>query len=599
MENHEIQRVLDDLDVQLAGGKIDLATYQALTQKWSARLAGSAPAPPPTPVAAPVASAASAVAVRIACPNCGAPPGDDFTPAGGFYRCPFCATQFSIEVAQQETEKLKQELQGWLSQMMSGVSPSAGGTVDAVSRAHIFREKLYPTLELEFNRAVELLDGFREWPLFMVQASSAFPEYSADNSPLRTARQRLAPIRNLTGKLSAPVVREFVMDKSDERRLAQMQLQASELIHTANLVEQSAKFNSSGYSAARENAEALKELYADACASSEIPSEKQFLQACMTRLEAAQIGMDVMARIYSSSGQFMGVNYGEQLQAAAHRYDEALEIADRSGHSPIETVPWRQGVEREQSLVALETALLTAYDRIAANRDTSFFDFQAALGEFVRQSGAPVATPTALSTLAEGLATIVEARRGARPLARYADWSWRDGTVEANRKKALFGAGESVETVEHYWQPFWIAAVNFSQSEGAIFKSGVAKQALLAVDATYASSHTCSLIDEGSPVRARLESATRSASVETSLSLPALVSQSAAQRALESFAKSSPAMRNARVSMLKVVWLPVAEVIYASREGKRAQAFTIVPAFQAGTQQLRRSTANFMARCSR
>src|ERR1051326_1939298 len=121
MESHEIQRILDDLDVQLAGGKIDLATYQALTQKWSARLGGTvqtAAAPAPAAVAA----------VRIACPNCGAPPGDDLTPGSGFYRCPYCATQFSIEIAQQETERLKQELQGWLSSMVSGVAASSGGT---------------------------------------------------------------------------------------------------------------------------------------------------------------------------------------------------------------------------------------------------------------------------------------------------------------------------------------------------------------------------------------------------------------------------------------------------------------------------------------
>jgi hypothetical protein len=599
MENHEIQRILDDLDVQLAGGKIDLATYQALTQKWSARLAGTASAPPPPPPPMAAAAPATAVAVRIACPNCGAPPGDDMARGSNFYRCPYCATQFSIEVAQQETEKLKQELQGWLSSMVSGVSMAGGGMVDAVSRAHIFREKLYPSLQLEFNRAVELVDGFREWPLFSVQAGSAFAEYAAESSPLRSARQRLSPIRNLTGKLSAPVVREFVMEKADEKKLARMQLQASELIHTANLVEQSAKFSSSGYSAARENAEALKELYAGACETTEAPAEKQFLQACMVRLDAAQIGMDVMSRIYSSSGRFMGSSYGEELKAASRRYDEALNIADRSGFSPIDTVPWRQGVEKEQALVVLQASLLASYDRIAANRDTSFFDFQTALADFVRQSGAPVSNPADLSTLAEGLATIVEARRGTRALPRYADWSWRDGIVEANRKKAMFGGGETVEAVDHYWQPFWIATVHFSQSEGAIFKSGVARQALLAVDATNANSHTCSLIDESNPARARLEASTRSASVETSLTLPELVSERTAQRALESFAKSSPAMRNARVTMLKVVYLPVAEVIYASREGKRAQAFTIVSAFQGNTQQLRRSTANFMAICSR
>src|SRR5437016_6051364 len=158
MDNLEIQRVLDDLDVQLASGKIDLPTYHALTNKWSTRMsAGSVPVAPSGAAVAPAMAA-----IKIACPNCGAPPAEDFSPDCPAYSCPYCNFQFTIERAREETEKLKRELQTWLSQMVSGVA--AGSSVDASSRAFIFKEKLYPSLQLELNRSVEWLEGFREHP---------------------------------------------------------------------------------------------------------------------------------------------------------------------------------------------------------------------------------------------------------------------------------------------------------------------------------------------------------------------------------------------------------------------------------------------------
>jgi hypothetical protein len=38
MDSQAVQNILDNLDVQLASGAIDLPTYQQLTAKWQSRL---------------------------------------------------------------------------------------------------------------------------------------------------------------------------------------------------------------------------------------------------------------------------------------------------------------------------------------------------------------------------------------------------------------------------------------------------------------------------------------------------------------------------------------------------------------------------------
>lgn len=591
MDNHEIQRILDDLDVQLAGGKIDIATYQTLTAKWSARIVSGAGGG--TAVAAAPAPAPALAIMKIACPNCGAPPAEEYSPGRSSFTCPFCSFQFTIERAEQETEKLKKELQGWLSQLVSGTS--AGSAVDASSRAFIFKEKLFPSLELEFNRSMEWLEGFREYPLFTLEPASLFREYSTEASPLRADREQLAPIRDLTAKLSAPAVSEFVVVPDDKQKMTRMQVQASELIYTANLLQQSAKFSSEGYAAARENLGALKQLYNEACDATPDEAEKRFIQACLVRLECAESATDVMARLYSSSGEFIGSTFAEELSAAVRGYQEALDLADRSGYSPMETVPWRHGVEKEIALLGLMSSLLSCYDRAAANRNSSFFDFQRAVLTFVQQSRVPVTCPRDLSAVAEGLTSVLEAKRGSRGLSRYPDWSWLDSAVETSRgKKTLFvGVNEEVQGVEQFWQPFWLATLNFSQSEGAVFKSGTSKQALLLVDATVVNQSHVSFLEESNPLNGKVDSASRLEPVDGRLSLPALLAEDVAQKALDAYARSNPALRNAKVTMKKVVYLPVGIATYGSKQGQRSQGFCVVEQFNRDTEVLRQSTTNF------
>jgi hypothetical protein len=313
-------------------------------------------------------------------------------------------------------------------------------------------------------------------------------------------------------------------------------------------------------------------------------------------LEAAATVVDTLKRVYSSSGEFMGSNFAGELGGAVKLYEEALQLADQSAYSPMETIPWRHGVEKELALVGLKCTLLTSYDKAAANRNVNYFEFQKALMEFTRQSQAPVTGPDSLGSIIEGLMSTLEANRGARGLARVADWSWLNPMMEANRrKKVLFvGVNEEIESNEQYWQPFWLATLSFSQSEGAIFKSGASKQAFLLIDATSGQQAFASFIDETSPLNGQLSAALSFESVDGRVALPPILTRAAAQKALEGYAKTIPALQNPKINVKKIVYVPVAIVTYSSKEGPRNQTFAATSVYNPDTQRLRQSTAAFL-----
>ena len=263
----------------------------------------------------------------------------------------------------------------------------------------------------------------------------------------------------------------------------------------------------------------------------------------------------------------------------------------------MELVPWQHGVDKELALIALQSALLSCYDRAVANRSGSFTAFQNSVTDFARQSRIPLAGPQDLAFLADALACCIEAKRGSRLLARYADWSWVNPAVESHRRKSMMkfmGTNEVVDSIDQYWHPFWLATVTYSQSEGAIFKSGSAKQALALLDATTASPVIASVLEEGSSLHSQLESAGRSEWSDSRISIPAVVSEDTAQRALENFARANPAYRNSRIVMRNLVYLPACETTYHSKEGRRQTVLSFLDRINTETAMLRQNTKKLL-----
>jgi hypothetical protein len=149
MNQTGIQEVLDGLDRRLALGDIDLGTYQSLKAKFSAQASADISS---TPIAAAIA-ALPVEAVAIKCPGCLAPLPVLPESAAGNITCEFCQGSFSIQTATDEMERLRGDVRKWISETV-GRSGSSGG--DETSRAFIFRNNIWPPIQLNANRTLEL-----------------------------------------------------------------------------------------------------------------------------------------------------------------------------------------------------------------------------------------------------------------------------------------------------------------------------------------------------------------------------------------------------------------------------------------------------------
>ncbi len=180
-----------------------------------------------------------------------------------------------------------------------------------------------------------------------------------------------------------------------------------------------------------------------------------------------------------------------------------------------------------------------------------------------------------------------------------ADWSWLEPAVEQQRRKSpvrFLGVNEQVERTEAYWHPFWLSDLSYSQSEGTVFKSGTSKRGFLLLDATSTQQGLASAVEEGSTLFAQLESAARRELVEGRLTLPALVSEAAAQQVLDAYARANPSFGNPQVKIRRLVYLPAAQVVYPSKQGARTLAVSLASAFNGETGSLRQATASFSKR---
>ena len=325
------------------------------------------------------------------------------------------------------------------------------------------------------------------------------------------------------------------------------------------------------------------------------PQEQAFLRAALARIEAAETSLTVLRDI-EGGGDLPGGSLAERLQQAVEKYREAIAMAEQSGHSPLETVPWQRGAQRELGLVQLQAGLLRAYEEAAGAGVTSYGKFQADVLEFVRTAELPMSEPAELEGTVLQLGEIVAAARGDGGLPRVRDWSWVDAAVEERRRKAKFGfmgVNEEVASVVRCWRPFWAASVSYSQATGVVLKTGAAMQTFLLLDALDRQQARISRAPLDAGLGPQIQSALARPAADGLLTLPALVDRARALRMLEASVRGNPQFPNGRVKLEGVLWLPAIVAHYQSKEGARAEEVIPVESFRTDVQPIRGATVRF------
>lgn len=588
MDAAEIQRLLDSFDMQLAEGRIDLATYQELSGRWRARLgeAPAAAAPPPPPPVIPIEQ--DVEAVKVSCPNCGGSLEDSTPGSDGMHECLFCGHSYRVQSAK---AKLQEELQQWLGQYVSEQARST--VVDSASRSVIFQDKLLPSLERDFDRLFENVDGYREHPLIELPLASRFgPAFSG--GLLSTRRDLLAPVKSLSTRLQSPALRDFAVKDEGKRRLERMERRITEILHVANALEQTQRPYAEGANGALRSLGAIRTSYIESFDEAG-PEEQAFLRAVLARIEAAETSLTVLRDI-EAGGDLPGESLATRLDQAVERYREAIGMAEASGHSPLETVPWQRGAQRELGLVQLHAGLLRAYEEAAGAGVSSYPKFQSDVLGFVQAADLPLSEPAELEVTVLQLGEIVSAARGDSGLPRVRDWNWVDAAVEDRRRKAKFGfmgVNEEVASVVRCWRPFWAASVSYSQASGVVLRSGAAAQAFLLLDALDRRQAQISRVPLDAGWGPQIQSALGRPAADSLLTLPALVDRQRAQRMLEASVRGNPQFPNGRVKVEGVLWLPSVVAHYQSKEGARAEEVIPIESYRADIQSIRGATARF------
>lgn len=564
MEREAIQDLLDSLDLQLASGRIDLETYQTLTRKWRDRLTQSAGPAEPAPTAA--------AAVAVVCPECSAPLEDTTVAPGTVVRCPYCRATFTLQRAEEKTERVSHELQRWLEQMM--VDAGTGSAVDAASRAFIFGEKLGPALQLEYRRAMEPYEDVHEHPLVCLSLLEPLAGYRPSDHVLVHRSNGLGKVRELNVKVNSPLMASFALAGGDRGKLSELNLGTTNLVHLANVAQLLNEPSPEAYSAAKENLVALSKQYAADLSSGQQGGHAQFLAALRARFDANARVLDVMATVFAPSADFSVQPYLEELLAAHEQLQEAGRLAETSGYNPLAVVPLRTGIERDEKTLSLLQALLRAYQAVSRGRSLVFAGFYSDLRNLLVTLCPHVSDATEYYHVVEQVTTTIRGQRGEEVLRLIGGWERAEKQAKDGARRGMFGGGETLASQSAYWHPFWYAAIQYSVAKGTFFVSGVEQLGYGLLDGLAGNAKVELVLNDGALLPALTHAICAPRSGDGHAALPPLVSQARAEQAIVQAARGMPNLRNVKVRVEGLVYIPAVSAHYQSRSGSRQALYS-------------------------
>jgi hypothetical protein len=605
----EIERTLDDLDMALAVGKIDMQLHRTLTSKWRDKLQATAVqfdlAQPPASAAffaparaglpavsesaslpsipsAPSADMAALTGAMVgavqglieqlprdagpasgpstrglACPDCGAPVAT-MPPPGVAARCAYCDATFTVERVEKEENRSHEELRRWLDTVVA--VGAAGGTVDAASRHFIFSERLYPSLNLEATRHLEAFAALRSLALGGLHGSQLF----GPQASLPVGRLDMTALRAIVSRLDAPEVRSFALIADDRQRLDELSLRVRLLLRLGTTVQQ-LRQGPAGYQSGSKNVRAIVELLR-ASAMESPGARADFLNGCALRYEAADAVLALLIRLQQPGA--IDAGDGEAtLIASQALLATAEQTLKSSGYAPIEVVSMQREIAAEREQLAGLHLLLGVYAASRTAGNESLFAFSQRLERF---GGAVGLALSGASAVADFLAVVaLWSGGGQMPIVAVHDWNWTTQAIDSQRKRGgvFGGGGESLAAQRDYWHPYFCFPLNYSVVKGSLFKGGVEESGYALVSAVGAASPVAVLAQ--SPFVVTVQSASPGLPADGRERAAPLRGPNVAAQEAAAHCQRQPALRNARLGAPELLYLPATLAAFADRNGQR------------------------------
>jgi hypothetical protein len=500
-------------------------------------------------------------AVQVHCPFCNAAQAPR---ADGNNFCDFCLQPFTVVDAKREEARLLEEIKSWLQQKVgaAGLTP---GAVDASSRSFIFQQKILPELRRDVDRSLEVVGGFGQVALVTPPTGGV----RLEPNPLVDARREILGLKALRARLSSESVNSFAIASSDRALVDLMDHRISEVMHLSNVADAAGRRSPLGYGSARKNLEALLDELQEALASGAGAERSllSFLAATQKRYRAL-CELCRLSEEASGSQRITGAPLCARLDEIKVSLHEAATEIEASGHSPADAMPLVLGINQEIAAATVFARWLAAYDTLSSRVDIAFSAFITEIGPLLGGAGGELG-----ADVLEAAGLAVRALRRETAVGVVGDFGWVDAWVEGQRAKktfGLFGAEESVEALEKFLLPVWVAEVTFSKSAGAVFKAGVEGKGIAIVDACGPSAAKVQIftdLTQPLPQAVLTEQPLPSASVALPRSTAALV-----QPLMLQALRARPELLNPQVRMKGMAFAAAAVVQLRSSKGGRELA---------------------------
>jgi len=571
MDNTELQKLLDALDRRLALGEIDIGTYNQLKAKFSAQVSHKE-----EPVSAAV-SALGRDAVALQCPGCMAPLPLPADPSQVNTICEYCGGTFALQAAADETERLRDDIRKWISQVAG--SAGMGATVDEASRRFIFRDKLLPQLKSAGERVTDVFTMTRYQPLFTFSpigklASSPFHQALQSTPDLSFLVDRL---KETAARVQSPEIKVFAIGEMENHELHLLEVRCLEVCYLANVRHHLAASTPDGFDKAKTNLRALAELYGrtSQLSASVDPSLARFSSALAIRMAATEEAVKTLEHLLSSPEDVMTDAEVGNLELAATKLEQAAVELESAGREPKETIPASEGTRIDAYSVRILATCVRLFGQCGAETGESFVGFINTVDQLVEEAKGPLSDLRWLSALLSNLALYVDSMAGEASLPIVSDFGWVEGRMKALIRSSLFGGTESAESERRILLPFWVAELDFSQQKGVIFKKGQAVEGLVLLEAAR-HNRECYVVIASDPLSSQCYEATKSPTL-IGHSTPAIVpvmGPDAAFKQMKQFVSSAKGYAGGYVRPLGLVLLPVAVTRYYTKKAERREVLT-------------------------
>ena len=567
MDNSEIQRILDGLDRRLALGEIDLGTYQSLKAKFVSQLSEA-------PVQLPLDAAMDALpvkAVALKCPGCMAPLPVAFDKNLTNVTCEYCGGTFALQTAAKDMERLRDDVRKWIFETTAQAGKST--VADEVSRAYIFREKIWPQLEGAVYRGTEFYQPTRYLPLF------AFPLLlNLRSSPFQDALSLTPDITSLTDQLrgvlaqiQAPELAPFAFGDLEKANLQALEVSCMEIVYFSNIRHSLVMFAPDGFGRARANLQAVRELYSAAAKTWAGPdlSYSKFLIALSIRLDAVERAIELLAKLMSTNEGFITDRIISELENAAMDCERAASEIDLSGRKAKETAPASEGSRNDALAIRMLADCTRIYRQCAVESEGNFTEFLGTIAAVVDKTKTQESDANWLNAFLSNLARYLWTMAGDAEEPIVSDFSWAEAAASVGARRSFLDGNEAFDIQDRILLPFWMAKIPISEQKGRIFKKGQEAQGLVFIEASRPSNF-CFLELGGSSLAGQCLKAFESPQSAGQFALVApTVSSDTALKYIKAFISGSKLYCGGVVEKPGIVYLPAVIVRYANRKGER------------------------------